>query len=60
MKTIGYIWEILVIIFLLWIVIRAILKSMDRRLDEIFSPYDARGGGKRVPRRGTSKGEGDS
>lgn len=60
MIYLGYGWEILVLLFLLWIVIRAILKSMDRRLDEIFSLYDARGGGKRVPRRGTSKGEGDS
>ena len=60
MIYLGYGWEVFVLLFLLWIVIRAILKSMNRRLDEIFSLYDERGGGKRVPRRGTSKGEGDS
>ena len=60
MIYLGYGWEILVLLFLLWIIIMAVLKSMDKRLDEIFSLYDERGGGKRVPRRGTSKGEGDS
>lgn len=60
MIYLGYGWEILVLLFLLWIIIRAVLKSMDGRLDEIFSLYDERGGGKRVTRRVTSKGEGDS
>jgi len=60
MIYLGIGWEALVLLFLLWIIIRAVLKSMDRRLDKIFSVYDERGGGKRVPRRGTSKGEGDS
>lgn len=63
MKQIGVLWEILVALFLIFVLVmtlKAVLKSMDRRLDAIFSVYDERGGGKRVPRRGTSKGEGDS
>ena len=38
MIYLGYGWEILVLLFLLWVVIITVLKSMDRRLDEIF--YD--------------------
>lgn len=65
MKQIGFLWEILVALFLIFVLVmtlKAVLKSMDRKLDELLPsfPNDERGGGKRVPRRGTSKGVGDS
>lgn len=44
MIYLGIGWEVLVLLFLLWIIIRTILKSMDRRLDKLFPSYDQKRG----------------